>query len=183
MNLDASSSRLPSLVVIAHEAFNDDELQGTLHALQTAELRYRVASSKTGHAVGMHGMIYNVTHELGNQQAEDYTAIILIGGYGSKTHLWEDPQLHRLVQQFDAEEKLICAICVSPVILGKAGLLKSKNATVWPDCSGELEATGAIYHNTPTVREGRIITGQSPDATDAFAKAVVATLQEAHQPV
>jgi protease I len=175
--------KLPTLVVIAHEAYNDDELQGVLEALKASELRYRVASTHVGQATGMHGMIYNVTHELANQQAEDYTAIVVVGGYGSKAHLWEDASLRRLLQHFDAQEKWIAAICVSPIALGKAGLLKGKQATVWPDCAPELEATGATYVNTPTVRDGRIITGQSPEASEAFGKALAGALLETHQPV
>jgi protease I len=181
MSLNASCE-LPTLVVIAHHDFNDDELQGTLHALQTAELRYRVASTQVGHATGMHGMIYNVTHEVANQQAEDYTAIAVIGGYGAKETLWEDLPLHRLLQQFQVQGKLVAAICVSPVVLGKAGLLEGKTATVWPDCAHDLEATGATYQNAPTVLYGHILTGQSPDAADAFGKALASALLNHQQP-
>jgi protease I len=181
MNYHAPAS-LPVLVIIAPEDFAEPELQGTVHALETAGFRYRVASTEVGPSHGMKGpddpgIIYNVTHEIKHQRAEDYLAIAIIGGYGSMRHLWEDAPLRALVQQFDAEEKIIAAICVSPVILARAGVLQGKQATVWPDCEQALVEHGVTYQNQLAVTDGRFVTGQSPQASEAFGAAVVQALQ------
>jgi protease I len=163
------------LLIIAPEQFNDKELEETRSAVESAGHLVHIASTKTGEAQGMHGMFENVDVHLDHCSSHDYDALVIIGGYGSVGYLWESTPLHDLVKAFYAEGKLVSAICVSPAVLAKAGILAGKEVTVWsmPETHDALKAGGAKLSDKSVVMDGSIITANSPDASVAFGQALV----------
>jgi len=80
-----------------------------------------------------------------------------------------------------SQNKVLASICISPVILAKAGVLKGKKATVWssPMDRGPvkiLQNNGAIYEDKPVVVDGKIITGNGPGAAEEFGQAIIEVL-------
>ncbi len=75
---------------------------------------------------------------------------------------------------------IVGAICVAPKILANAWLLGSREATVFPDSESiaYIESKGATYSEEQVVRGGRIVTASGPEASEAFAAAVVAAVKE-----
>jgi protease I len=67
-------------------------------------------------------------------------------------------------------------ICIAPVILANAGLLKDKNATVFPDGIEKLQAGKAIYTGNIVEVDGRLITGCGPEAAEKFGNELVKLL-------
>jgi protease I len=57
--------------------------------------------------------------------AKDFDAFLLIGGIGSYEY-WHDSDVHMLLNEAYKDNKLIRAICLAPVTLVNAGLLKGK---------------------------------------------------------
>jgi 4-methyl-5(b-hydroxyethyl)-thiazole monophosphate biosynthesis len=61
---------------------------------------------------------------------------------------------------------VIASVCVSSICLGKAGVLKDKNATTYHQIGGkrkqQLEDTGANFVDQPVVIDGNIITSTGP---------------------
>jgi protease I len=169
------------LLIIAPEQFNDIELEETRKACEAAGHLVHIASTQTGEAIGMHGMFENVDVLVTNCSAHDYDAIAIIGGYGSVAHLWEAQSVHDLLRDFHAQKKLVAAICVSPVVLAKAGLLQGLQATVWamPESKDAFKAHGVHFSSDPVVKVGNIITANSPDASPAFAQALVGYFENA----
>jgi len=163
------------LLIIAPQQFNDTELEETRNAVESAGHLVHIASTQTGEAQGMHGMFENVDVHLDHCSSHDYDALVIIGGYGSVEHLWESSVLHDLVKAFYAEGKLVSAICVSPAVLAKSGILKGKQATVWsmPETHKALKTGGATLSDKPVVVDGSIITANSPDSSTAFGQALV----------
>ena len=163
------------LLIIAPEQFNDTELEDTRNLLQQAGHLVHIASTQTGEACGMHGLFENVDVHLDHCSSHDYDALVIIGGYGSVGHLWDSKILHDLVKAFYGEDKLVSAICVSPAVLAKAGILAGKEATVWsmPETHDALKAGGASLSERPVVVDGSVITANSPDASTAFGQALV----------
>lgn len=163
------------LLIIAPEQFNDTELVETRKAVESAGHLVHIASTQTGEAEGMHGMFENVEVPLDHCSSHDYDALVIIGGYGSVKHLWASSVLHDLVNAFYAEGKLVSAICVSPAVLAKAGVLIGKQATVWsmPETHDALKAGGATLSEQSVVVDGSIITANSPESAPAFGQALV----------
>ena len=100
--------------------------------------------------------------------------LILPGGMPGTTNLW-DCELLRENVKVHAEAGLpTAAICAAPLILGRLGLLESKDATCYPGFEGELK--GANCSAEGVAISGNIITGKGPGKSFEFAYAIVASL-------
>lgn len=122
----------------------------------------------------------HVTATLGFFEAdpESYDGLVIIGGMGSIPHLWGNGDLARLAIAFSAAKKPVAAICLSPVVLARAGILSGKRATVFrsSDAVSEMRKGGAVLTNLPVVVDGKIITADGPSAARAFGSAIAAAL-------
>jgi protease I len=76
----------------------------------------------------------------------------------------------------NTEQKLVGAICLAPVILAKAGMLKNKNAIVFSSEINTIKDLCAIYSTLSVVKDGNIITGNGPTAARKFGETVVKEL-------
>jgi len=109
--------------------------------------------------------------------ASEFDAVVVVGGSGSPKYLWDDTQLRNLVRDAYEDGKVVAAICLSPVVLARAGILKGKEATASSDAVAELKKGGAIYKDESVVIAGRIVTGRDPASAEAFANAIVSLLR------
>jgi protease I len=166
------------LVAIAPERYRDEELDEPLAVFTGKGLEYEISSVRRGTCRGMLGG--KVTATMGFDEADpaSYDGIVIIGGAGSPAYLWGSRELADLVQAFHAARKVIAAICLSPVVLARAGILKGRNATLFrsADAISEMIKGGAILANTAVVEDGLVITADGPAAARAFGEAVVAAL-------
>jgi putative intracellular protease/amidase len=115
---------------------------------------------------------------IADAKASDYDAIVLIGGMGIFEHILNNQDLQKLVKNMHSQGKYVCAICGSSVVLAKAGILKNIKATTFPDGGliNQLKDGGALYVPDETVVSGKIVTGNGPGASAAFAKVVCETI-------
>ncbi len=166
------------LIVVAPQNFNDQELSGTKEALEKSGARIEVAGTVTGSARGMYGTEARTDLLISNANPDDYSAIVIIGGSGSKQYLWGDKNLQQLAKQFQYRNKVVAAICLSPAVLAEAGLLNGKEATVFPDSEAVqiLRSNGAIYTDKSLALSGKIVTAREPASTAEFAAAIIALL-------
>jgi protease I len=163
------------LMVIASWDFRDEEYAKPRAALEKEGAKVSVASSKMDPAKGMLGAVVKPDLLLGDARSSDYDAVVFVGGGGAPEY-WESPVAHRLAREFHEKGKPTTAICLAPVTLAKAGLLRGKAATVWPDAEGEMKAAGANLTSRAVVSDGNLITGNGPAAADEFGAALVAAL-------
>ncbi len=168
------------LVVIAPERFRDEELFEPLSVFQKAGIPYDIASVKAGTCTGMLGGKCDATLDLTHLQAGSYDGIVIIGGAGSPEFLWGNSRLHALVAEFAKAGKLVSAICLSPVVLARAGVLTGKKATVYrmADSVAEMRKGGADLRNDAVVTDGRFITANGPAAARKFGEEIVSALAD-----
>ncbi|HWQ64045.1 MAG TPA: DJ-1/PfpI family protein [Methanospirillum sp.] len=170
------------LIVIAPRNFRDEELTEPINYLMQAGISYDVISTTRGLAVGMMGGEMQVEHTVSDLNEGDitkYNAILIVGGNGAPEYLWNYRPLLELVQKFDKQESVISAICLAPAILGQAGVLKDKKATVWNDDQAieEIRKGGGIFTSSPIVVDGRIITANGPTAAAGFGEKVATSVK------
>ncbi|MFQ6137017.1 MAG: DJ-1/PfpI family protein [Candidatus Hydrothermarchaeales archaeon] len=167
------------LMVIAPRNFRDEEILRPKKIFEDSGAEVVVASTSTGTAMGMLGARIDPDISLDQVDAKDYDAIVVVGGGGSKQYLWDNALLQDIVREAHGEGKVVAAICISPVVLAKAGLLKGKEATVFPssDTHRELEKNGAIISSQETVVSGNIVTGRGPESAEEFGYRVIETLR------
>ncbi len=163
------------LMVIAPEGFRDEELHVPRDVFKAEGWRVDTVSTKVGSAGGMLGAAESITQTLSDIDPLNYDAVAVVGGMGSPAHLWNCSPLHSILKAIDGNGKVISAICLSGVVLAKAGLLQGKRATVWemPESVETLAQHGAQYTGDDVTVDGRIVTANGPDAAEAFGKAVV----------
>ena len=166
------------LVVIAPERFRDEELFEPLSVFQKAGIAYDVASVKAGTCTGMLGGKCDATLDLTRVQAGRYEGIVVIGGAGSPEFLWGNSRLHTLVAEFANSGKLVSAICLSPAVLARAGVLQGKKATVYrvADSVAEMRKGGADLRDEALVIDGKFITANGPAAARRFGEEIVSAL-------
>ncbi len=164
------------LFIIAPENFRDEELLKPKKILESEGYEVEIASTKTGNATGMLGTEIDVKKNVYELSPSEYDAIVLVGGIGARI-FFEDEKIHEFFRNGYEEGKVIAAICISPVTLAKAGLLKGKRATVWQSEASTIESYGAKYTGNDVEIDGRIITANGPEAAEKFGKAIVNVLE------
>lgn len=167
------------LLIIAHHGWQPREYSVPKRVLTVAGVKVDTASDQSGTAVS------SITHEqvkidvvLENVVTTDYDGIFLIGGPGALEHL-DNEKTYQIIRQAVQASKAFGAICISPRILAKAGVLKDKKATGW-DNDGQLAAilarAGAEYVYKPVVTDGKLITSWGPDAAEEFGQAILTVI-------
>ena len=173
-----SAPTAKALMVIPGADVQDDELTITKTLLENAGIKTVVAGPELKTVNGMLGGSFEPDIAVADANPADYTTIVFIGGNGSFA-LYEDANIHALIKTFDAQGKIIAAICAAPGILANAGVLEGKEATCYPyePISTLLTNKGAVYLDKPVVVSDRVITGNGAEASEAFAGAIIKALQ------
>ncbi|MBD3354881.1 hypothetical protein GF361_02760 [Candidatus Woesearchaeota archaeon] len=169
------------LLVVAQTGFQHIEYNDTKDELEKAGADISVASFEKAEAIGKDGSKIDVDIGIKDVGVNDYDAVVLIGGPGAAKQLVGNQDVIRLVQDFDNSEKVIAAICISPVVLAQARLLDGRKATVWNGDDKQediLTAEGAEYVEKDVVVDIRIITANGPAVAREFGKTIIKVLEE-----
>ena len=162
-------------LIIAEKEFRDEEYQVPHDILKNAGFNVLTVSTTLEEAVGRFGLRVTPDTLISDLVPKTLDALVFIGGGGSEQY-FEDPLAHKLATTMVEQDKVLGAICIAPVILANAKLLADKKATVFPDGIEILKANGAIYTDQDVVVDGKIITGNGPEAAQAYGEALVKLL-------
>ncbi len=176
---------MKALFIIAFRDFQDWEFLKTKEILEQNKIECDVASTQIGLAQGAFGANFKVTKILEHIITKDYDAVIFVGGAGTPSVRIKRDSI-RIAEESFKLGKVTCAICWAPTILGKAGILKNKKATVWLGYDEEygmntdkiLEQYGANFVDKEVVVDGLIITATGPPVAEKFAKEIVKALNK-----
>jgi len=163
--------------VIAFRDFRDEEYFIPKKIIESAGFSIETVSNKKGIAFGAAGGEVEVDLLLNEVNLSDFEAIVFSGGSGCLKYLDNDDS-YSLVRKTVDSGKVLGSICISPVILAKAGVLNGKKATVWNSPLDKfgikiLNDFGAIYEDKPVVVDGKIITAAGPFAAKEFAEEII----------
>ena len=167
-------------MIIAHRDFRDEEYFIPKRILMSRNFEIITASDANDKAIGMHGGEAKIDVAIANLMVDDFDAVLFVGGAGASDY-FDNAVFHRVAKETLEKNKILAAICVAPMILAKAGVLKGKKATVWSSPMNKnpikvLEENGAIYQDETVVRDGNIITANGPLASDQWAQAILDVL-------
>lgn len=170
------------LTVIAHKDFRDEEYFIPKEIYYRYGILETTASSKTGMAIGVLGGEAEVTMNIKDAKAEDFDGVVFVGGDGAQEY-FEDEEAHRIAQEFNDAGKIVGAICIAPVILAKAGVLKGKIATVWQNAMDKtgpkaLKASDCLLSKKSVEMSGNIITANGREASEEFARLIAQELRK-----
>jgi protease I len=166
-----------AVMVIAHDGFRDEELFTPKEILEKNSIEVKVASTDLSPAKGMLGAKVNPDMLVSDINVMDFDAIVFIGGIGANQY-WDDPTAQQLAEDFFSTGRVVAAICIAPVTLANAGILKGKRATVWSSEAGQLTAAQANYTGRPVEKDGNIITASGPQAAREFGEDLLRALSK-----
>lgn len=159
--------------MIVADGFEEMEAMGSYSVLNRGGIEVDLYGLKGDKAVSKHGLNVCGLKPFASFKDEDYSVIILPGGPHYKA-LEADENLKKLINDFLASGKKIAAICASPTIFGRMGILKGKNYTCYTSMNGDF---GGFYQGDCAVTDGNIITGKGPAAAIDFGLEVLKNLK------
>ncbi|PIV68722.1 MAG: hypothetical protein COY38_04055 [Candidatus Aenigmarchaeota archaeon CG_4_10_14_0_8_um_filter_37_24] len=162
------------LFLIAQANFNDIEFNVAKKVLEEKSIQVTVSSITTDEAVSMGGIKVKPDKKLREINPNDYDAFVIIGGSGSPK-LLDYPEVIDTAKKFNQQNKILAAICLAPMILAKAGLLKGVLSTVFPAdfAVGVLKQEGATYLKEHVIEDDNIITADGPQSAEEFANKII----------
>ena len=163
------------LMVIAPQVFRDEEYAVPREVLESRGAEVVTASSRTGTCHGKLGMTAEATLALDGVDPVAYDAIVLVGGGGAEI-FFDDPLAHEIAREAVALDRVVAAICIAPSILAHAGVLRGIQATAFESQKSDLKVHGAVWSRGPVEVDGRIITGNGPDAARDFGLSIAKAL-------
>lgn len=158
------------------EGFEEIEALAQVDILRRAGLNVTTVSV-TGkkNVTGAHGVKVEADERFNDVDFSDATAFVLPGGLPGATNLAAHSGLCELLQYGANNDCVLAAICASPLVFGRLGLLNNKRATIYPGMEAELRQS--VITHALVEKDGKIITGKGPAASFAFAYAIVDALK------
>ncbi len=169
-------------IIIAFKDFKDEEYFTPQRIFDDAGAEIKVVSDELGTAQGADGGEEKVDIKLSELNVSDFDAVVFVGGPGALGRL-DNQDSYRIAKEAIEQNKILAAICISPTILAKAGVLQGKKATVWTNPMKKepkeiLEKNGAVFQDESVVQDGNIITANGPSAVEEFGKKIVEVLSK-----
>jgi protease I len=123
------------------------------------------------------GRYFNADALIDEADPAKYDALILPGGVINSDRLRRNKKAVEIVKKFDAEKKLIAAICHGPQLLIEADLVKNKKMTAHHAIKTDIINAGANYQNNSVLEENGVITAMGADDVSDFANRIIAYLK------
>ena len=164
-------------MIIAENNFRDEELFQPKGIFEKNGMQVKIACASMRQANGALGGTIKPDMLVADINPDDFDAIIFVGGGGASQY-WDDAVSNKLAQDALKGNKVIAAICIAPVTLARAGILKGRRATVWSSEAGQLKAGGATYTASGVERDGNVITASGPDYARKFGQEIVKALAQ-----
>lgn len=109
--------------------------------------------------------------------AEDFDAVVFVGGVGAKVYL-DNKYIHKLINSFVDESKVVAAICIAPSILANAGILNNVEVTSSEDQEENIRSNGGIWTGKGVQISNNIVTANGPDSALNFGIAIADALSQ-----
>lgn len=157
------------------DGFEETEAIAPVDMLRRAGVTVKTVGIGKSVITGSHGL--SVICDLTDSEVrltDELDGVILPGGMPGTLNLDASQAVHSAVDFALSHQKLVCAICAAPSILGRKGLLSGKKAIAFPGFEKELE--GAIISKDPVVKDGVFITAKGAGVAVDFGLEIVAAL-------
>ncbi|CAH1444925.1 unnamed protein product [Lactuca virosa] len=171
--VDWTVDHTPRVLIPIANGSEDIEVVTVVDILRRAKLDVTVASlEKTLTVCGSHGIKTVADNLIKNVADSIFDLIILPGGIHGVDRLQKSKLLKKLLKEQVSNGRKYGAICSSPLILQKQGLLQDKKATAHPSIVSKLE--GNVIVGSQVVIDGGLVTCRGLSSTPEFALAVIA---------
>ncbi|TQE05309.1 hypothetical protein C1H46_009084 [Malus baccata] len=174
-DVEWSFDHIPRVLIPVANGSQDIEVVTIVDILRRAHVDVIVASvEKSVRILGSQGTKIIADKLIGVAAESTYDLIILPGGNAGAERLSKSRILKNLLKEQELAGRVYGAVCSSPAILHKQGLLKGKKATAHPSIVSKL--TNEVINGTKVVIDGKLITSRGLSTVTDFALAIVSKL-------
>ena len=160
------------------DGFEEIEALTVVDLLRRAGIEITTASIMGRKEVtGSHNITVIADTLIENIDFNSLDMLILPGGMPGTTNLGNCKMLTDRIVEFDAQGKMLCAICAAPTVFGKLGLLKGRKACCYPGC--EVDLDGADVQTSEVSKDKHFITSRGMGTAIPFGLAIIEHFQGA----
>ncbi|MBR5219257.1 MAG: DJ-1/PfpI family protein [Clostridia bacterium] len=159
------------LYILLADGFEETEAIAPIDVIRRANLPITLMGVTGKTVTGAHGIVFEAETEMESISKEDIDGVILPGGMPGTTNLQKDERVISLLEYCRDNNKLICAICAAPMILGELNMLKGREATCFPGFEEYLK--GAVLSPKRVAVDGNFITSKGAGTALDFGGAIV----------
>ncbi len=149
------------------DGFEETEALVTLDLLRRADISVKTVGIGRNEITGTHNICVKADLSEDKISISDCDGIILPGGMPGTENLYFSETVIKYVNFCYDNKKLISAICAAPIILGRLGYLKNKNAVCYPGF--ELQLSDATVLTEQSVADDNIITAKGAGCVFEFS--------------
>ena len=159
------------------DGFEEIEALGTVDILRRAGLEVTTVSvTDKKEVMGAHNIPVvadKLIDDVKFSMFDDISGAVYPGGMpGAETLSSGECQMpNEIALHCERNNIIIGAICAAPLVLGRLGILRDKQATCYPGFEEELK--GALCTGEKVSVDGNIVTGRGPGCTIEFALSLV----------
>lgn len=162
-------------LIILTTGFEDVEGLGTIDVLRRSKINVTTASIDDVNITTQSGHNMKTMTVLKELDLSDYDFLVIPGGGAVFNILDKEQIINDVIDYFYFSNKLICAICAAPLLIGKRGYFKNMKYTCFPGC--ENRVTEGIYTGKEVEVSERFILGRSMYYSLDFALAIIERVQ------
>lgn len=156
------------IAVFLADGFEEIEALATVDILRRCGLFVQTVSVTSSlEVMGAHNISVLADCTIQDLEEDEIDAVVLPGGMPGTNHLQANEEVKRWILFAKEHEKLLCAICAAPKILGAMGILEGKKAICFPGFEQDLK--GAVITGQRVVEDGQIITSKGAGTAHDFA--------------
>lgn len=165
------------IYVFLAKGFEEIEALTVVDFLRRAELEVYTVGIGSKIVAGSHNIpVFCDLDESEAVPSDDIEAVVLPGGMPGTLNLEANGKVGEMLDFCAENNKLICAICAAPSILGHRNLLVGKKATCFPGFEKELN--GAEVSSDYVCSDGNIITGKGMGSAISFSREIAEKLTD-----
>lgn len=160
-----------NVLALIFDGFEELEAIGPFALIRRAGISLTIASKRTD-VIGAHYIHLTDAMLLDEIDYKEFDALLLPGGpHYRLIEAYAD--VLEIIRYFMEKNKVVCAICAAPTILGRLGLLKNKCYTCFTSMNDDF---GGKYLDQKVVVDKQLITARSADASILFAYEIIRKL-------
>ncbi len=159
------------IAILLADGFEEIEALTPFDVLKRAGLDVKTVAVGSKIAVGAHGIPVICDILATEADLSRISAVILPGGMPGSLNLDASPETDRFIAAALKNGGRLAAICAAPLVLGRRGLLKGKDAVCYPGFEKEL--LGANISESSVVTDGNITTAKGMGVALKFSKELV----------
>ena len=158
------------------EGFEEIEALAPLDLLRRAGVEVTTVGIGGDKITGSHGITVKADVKDKKVKLENIDMVILPGGMPGTKNLDASKTVHTAIDLAKEQGAYIAAICAAPMILGKRGDLKDKDAVCYPGFEEYLEGAKLHERGCKIAVDGKIITARGMGVAVDFGLALVEAL-------